>query len=203
MSPSTIGLWIFFGGIIAMSVIRLRYQLPLLRQHVVERHSFAVDSAMLMIFGVGYIVLPVLFAATDRLAFADYDMPMVGVAVGALLLVTGLALFWRTHHDLGKSFSKRLEIYEQHQLVTEGIYGRVRHPMYTAVWLWMIAQPLLVHNAVAGLAGLLGFAVVYFSRVGIGPYVGHEERMLLEHFGEDYEAYVARTGRLWPRRLES
>ena len=68
--------------------------------------------------------------------------------------------------------------------MTEGIYRRVRHPMYSAFWLWAIAQVLLLPNWIAGFAGLAGFAVS--SRVA------REERMMLENFG--YCAYMARTG---------
>jgi protein-S-isoprenylcysteine O-methyltransferase Ste14 len=51
---------------------------------------------------------------------------------------------------------------------------------------------LLLPNWVAGLSGLVGFGTLFFARVG------HEERMLLEKFGDDYRAYMARTHRLIP-----
>ena len=81
---------------------------------------------------------------------------------------------------------------ENHELVTEGIYRTVRHPMYSAFWLWAIAQALLLPNWIAGFAGLAGFAVLYFGRVA------REERMMLETFGDSYRAYMARTGRVFP-----
>ena len=48
-------------------------------------------------------------------------------------------------------------------LVTEGIYGRVRHPMYTAFWLWAVAQALLLPNWIAGFSGLIGFGTLINS----------------------------------------
>ena len=76
--------------------------------------------------------------------------------------------------------------------MTEGIYRRVRHPMYSAFWLWAIAQALLLPNWFAGFAGLAGFSVLYFGRVA------REERMMLEAFGDRYRTYMARTGRVFP-----
>ena len=76
--------------------------------------------------------------------------------------------------------------------MTEGIYRRVRHPMYSAFWLWAIAQALLLSNWIAGFAGLAGFGILFFGRVA------REERMMLETFGDSYRAYMARTGQGLP-----
>jgi protein-S-isoprenylcysteine O-methyltransferase Ste14 len=64
--------------------------------------------------------------------------------------------------------------------------------MYSAFWLWAIAQALLLPNWVAGFAGLVGFGTLYFGRVE------REERMMLDNFGNNYRAYMERTGRIFP-----
>ena len=79
--------------------------------------------------------------------------------------------------------------------MTEGVYRYVRHPMYSAFWLWAIAQALLLPNFIAGLSGLVGFGTLYFFRVG------QEERLMLDAFGVEYGDYMARTGRVVPRLL--
>jgi protein-S-isoprenylcysteine O-methyltransferase Ste14 len=65
--------------------------------------------------------------------------------------------------------------------------------MYTAFWLWALAQAILLPNWIAGLAGILGFGTLYLFRVG------REEAMLLEAFGDEYRDYMRRTGRVIPR----
>jgi protein-S-isoprenylcysteine O-methyltransferase Ste14 len=64
--------------------------------------------------------------------------------------------------------------------------------MYSAFWLWAVAQALLLPNWVAGFSGLVGFGILFFGRVA------REERMMLETFGDSYRAYTARTGRIFP-----
>ncbi len=64
--------------------------------------------------------------------------------------------------------------------------------MYTAFFLWGLAQLLLLQNWVVGPAGLIGFGILYAFRVG------REERMMHEAFGAEYEVYVTRTKRIIP-----
>ncbi len=64
--------------------------------------------------------------------------------------------------------------------------------MYAAHILWGIAAALMLHNWIAGFAFLAVSVTHYLSRVDA------EERMMLEQFGEQYESYMQRTGRLTP-----
>jgi protein-S-isoprenylcysteine O-methyltransferase Ste14 len=103
-----------------------------------------------------------------------------------------LWLFWRTHKELGRNWSVSLEVRDKHELITGGVYRYVRHPMYSAFFLWAIAQFLLLPNWVAGLSGIVGFGTLYAFRVA------REEQLMLEAFGEEYRAYMKRTARVLP-----
>ena len=81
---------------------------------------------------------------------------------------------------------------ERHRLVTQGLYRRVRHPMYMALLLYAAGQALVLPNYVAGPS--YGVAMALLVALRLGP----EERMMLEEFGKDYEEYRARTKRLVP-----
>jgi protein-S-isoprenylcysteine O-methyltransferase Ste14 len=85
-----------------------------------------------------------------------------------------------------------LDVREDHQLITDGIYRKIRHPMYSAFWLWAVAQALLLPNGVAGFAGFVGFKILFFGRIA------QEERMMLEAFGSRYHEFMARTYRVIP-----
>jgi protein-S-isoprenylcysteine O-methyltransferase Ste14 len=65
--------------------------------------------------------------------------------------------------------------------------------MYASMWLWGVAQALLLQNWVAGWAGLVSFLPLYLLRVP------REERMMLDEFGGEYRAYMDRTDRVVPR----
>lgn len=148
-----------------------------------------------LLLGVSFAglgVLPLLYVATGFPAFADYAFRPVQAWLGAVVAVAALVMFRLTHKALGRNWSVSLDLRETHKLVTHGVYARVRHPMYTAFWLWAAAQALLLPNWVAGLAGLVGFGTLYVFRVG------REERLMLDAFGDEYRAYMGRTARLLP-----
>ena len=113
--------------------------------------------------------------------------------VGALVFAAGVWLLWRSHAELGRNFSPTLQVVEDHALVTDGVFRRIRHPMYSAHLLWAIAQVMLLQNWIVGPAFLVLQIPLYLRRIPA------EERMMLEQFGDEYREYMERTGRLFPR----
>jgi protein-S-isoprenylcysteine O-methyltransferase Ste14 len=150
------------------------------------------ETALLLISLTGLGILPLTYVATASPHFAAYTFHPIQAWLGLFVAIAALVLFQLTHRALGRNWSISLDVREDHQLVTHGIYRSVRHPMYSAFWLWAIAQALLLPNWVAGFSGLVGFGILFFGRVG------REERMMLETFGDSYRAYMARTGRIFP-----
>jgi protein-S-isoprenylcysteine O-methyltransferase Ste14 len=65
--------------------------------------------------------------------------------------------------------------------------------MYSSQLLFGLAQAFLLQNWLAGTGGRVAFLLLYLVRVP------REERMMLDHFGDAYRAYAARTGRILPR----
>ena len=117
---------------------------------------------------------------TGQPRFASYAARPCAFALGVVSGIAALVLFRLTHKALGKMWSVSLQLKQDHKLITTGIYKQLRHPMYTAFWLMALTQALLLPNYIAGLAGLVGFGFLFFSR--IGP----EEAMMQEAFGEEY-----------------
>jgi protein-S-isoprenylcysteine O-methyltransferase Ste14 len=146
-----------------------------------------------MISTTGLGILPGLFVFSDMLRFADYPIQLWQPWLGLLVFAFALWMFRKTHAQLGRNWSVTLEVRVDHSLITDGVYAHVRHPMYTAFWLWALAQAILLPNWIAGFAGILGFGTLYLFRVG------REEAMLLETFGDEYRDYMRRTGRIIPR----
>jgi len=96
------------------------------------------------------------------------------------------------HFSIALSVATALELKQDHALVSNGIYQRIRHPMYLAIWLCAIGQALCIPNYLGGLGALVGWAFLYFVRID------KEEQMMIDKFGERYRSYMHRTKRLVP-----
>jgi len=179
-------------GQVMFMAARLPFQRGRARERIRLDRVSGQERTLLVLVWVGMFLLPLITIATGWPAFAGYDAGPLPRLTGALLLVPTLWLFWRSHRDLGLNWSVSLQVRERHELVTGGVYARVRHPMYAAIFAWCFAQALLIQNWIAGPAGLVAFGLLYASRVA------REEALMREASGESYRAYEARTHRLVP-----
>jgi protein-S-isoprenylcysteine O-methyltransferase Ste14 len=166
MTP-TISKIIFVALVIGWYLIRYEYARRSRREKIVWSARGPVETALLLISLTGLGLVPLGYVATAIPRFTTYSFHPLFAWLGLFFAIAALGMF----------------------------HLRVRHPMYSAFWLWAIAQALLLPNWIAGFAGLAGFAVLYFGRVA------REERMMLETFGDSYRAYMARTGRVFPSVL--
>jgi protein-S-isoprenylcysteine O-methyltransferase Ste14 len=183
---------IWLLGVVGWFVIRYPHDRRARRTPKQRRSDRGRESALMAISAAGLGVLPFIYVISGAPRFADYPFRPWQGWIGAAVFAASLWLFHRTHKDLGRNWSVTLEVREQHTLVTNGVYGRVRHPMYSAFWLWAVAQALLLPNWIAGPAGLVGFGTLFFLRVG------REEALMIETFGDEYRRYMARTARILP-----
>jgi protein-S-isoprenylcysteine O-methyltransferase Ste14 len=180
-------------AIVASIIIRRPHEQRNKQNKIVEDQKSILEKVLLLIVWVGMMILPLIYIFTDLLNFADYALPLWLHGIGVIFMVLFVWLFYRSHKDLGQNWSVSLEIREQHTLVSTGIYSKIRHPMYTAIWFWVLGQSLLLTNFIAGLSGIVAFGLMYILRVGL------EEKMMESTFGEDYKVYKSKTGRLLPK----
>jgi protein-S-isoprenylcysteine O-methyltransferase Ste14 len=107
-------------------------------------------------------------------------MWICGLSLGAL----SLPLWIIARRQLGPSFTVRAEA---RQLVTRGLYARLRHPIYIFGGLAYLGVFLALQHW-----GLLA-AYLVFSLVVQGMRARREDRVLEEHFGRAYREYRLRT----------
>ena len=188
---------LYFLGVLAQVLIRIPHERRRRKTRMVVERVDALERALLGLLFVGVLFVPAVYASTSWLARADYRLTPQAQrsagGVGAALMTFAVWLFWRSHADLGRNWSPSLQLREGHELVTEGVYRYVRHPMYASEWVWGIAQALLLQNWIAGWAGLALFMPLHVARVP------REEQMMVERFGEAYREYINRTGGIVPR----
>lgn len=187
-----VGKIVWVVGIVAWYIIRYPFQRKARREQVVLQRRSLGERLGLAAAAVGLALMPGLYVAIGFPASATYPAQAWAVLPGAPVYAAALWLFYRSHKDLGRNWSITLEIRERHRLVCEGVYRSIRHPMYTSFLLMAAGQALLLSNWAVGLAGFAGFFIFFFMRADA------EESMMIQTFGEEYRAYMARTYRIIP-----
>jgi protein-S-isoprenylcysteine O-methyltransferase Ste14 len=106
-------------------------------------------------------------------------------------MVLGLAFMTWSRVILGRNWSGRIAIKEDHQLITSGPYSLVRHPMYTGfIFAFLFSVVLLGETR-----GLVSLVILL---TGILMKVRLEEKFVREVFGHNYIAYSKQVKRLIP-----
>jgi protein-S-isoprenylcysteine O-methyltransferase Ste14 len=117
------------------------------------------------------------------------------LAVGEIVLdvlapVLSLGSAWlglAAVRTLGKQWSYEARVIEGHQLVTQGPYAWVRHPIYTA----LLGKLLASNFAFGHWSGLVIAGPILV--IGTLIRIRAEEKLMRSTFGEQYEAYARRV----------
>jgi protein-S-isoprenylcysteine O-methyltransferase Ste14 len=145
---------------------------------------------VIVAFGLIGLLDAYLPAYTDRKEFWTIEGDTMRW-LGVVLFAAGGALRLWPVFVLGRRFSGLVAIQPGHTLVTNGVYGVIRHPSYLG---------LLVNALGWGLAFRSGVGVL-LTALMVPPLLARiraEERLLRTQFGAEYGAYCARTSRLIP-----
>jgi protein-S-isoprenylcysteine O-methyltransferase Ste14 len=127
---------------------------------------------------------------TDRLGFMTIDGDATRW-IGVVLFVAGGALRIWAVFVLGRRFSGLVAIQAGHQLETRGVYSWIRNPGYLGMEIHLLGWALTFRSGV-------GMVLVALGLIPLIARMNSEEKLLREHFGAEYDAYVARTWRLIP-----
>jgi protein-S-isoprenylcysteine O-methyltransferase Ste14 len=192
IAAASVGEIIWVIGIVAWYVIRYPFERRARRVRIVAGGRSRSDTVGLASALLGLAILPAFYVATGIPRAADHPASAWAVALGTIIFCLALWVFRTSHKELGRNWSITLEIRERHELVCAGPYALVRHPMYTSFLLMGLGQVFLLANWVAGISGLIGFAVLFLLRVD------KEERMMLQNFGSQYRDYMEKTKRIVP-----
>ena len=152
-----------------------------------ETITASIFSLCLLFSHIGWLT-----AALPETLELNQNTATIVQGFGLVLMAIGVRLLHRVHTVLGENFSPKLELRANHTLVVNGPYSMVRHPMYTSGFCFLIGA-LLSCNAWVLFPPLLSFTVLVVLRLK------DEEQMLAERFGEQWQSYRQRTGRLLPR----
>jgi len=110
---------------------------------------------------------------------------------GVALTVAGLLFTMQARAYLGRNWSGVVTLKKDHELVTGGPYGIVRHPIYTGLLLAFVGSAV-ARGTLAGAVALVLVVLALWRKLRM------EERWMREQFGEAYSTYARRVAALIP-----
>lgn len=112
--------------------------------------------------------------------------------VGIALMIVGIVSTGVAQGAMGRSWRIGVDPEERTELVTDGMFGLVRNPIYTAFFITLFGLVLLVGNAIA-IASLAASVIALEVQVRM-----IEEPYLVKTHGESYKDYAHKVGRFLP-----
>lgn len=129
----------------------------------------------------------------EWLAWSVVSLPVEVRWVGVGFGLACVPLLWWVFSSIGSNISETVLTKAEHELVVHGPYRWVRHPLYSVATLMFVSC-----GVIASSWWILLFAVVAVVMIA-GVVIPREEKALVAKFGESYEAYRLRAGRLFPK----
>lgn len=146
---------------------------------------------------IGILVQMLAFFATG-LGRVEATLPpaspvsLLEAAIVAALMLVSVQLFVAAAKAMGANWSVVARMREGHELVTGGVFARLRHPIYVAMTAFLIALAVAFGHEAQLLVAAPLFALGTWIRVR------EEERLLHAEFGAAYDDYAARVKRFVP-----
>ena len=116
-------------------------------------------------------------------------IPLIG---GFILMIVGMGFNLVVRKELGKNWVPLSKTTPNQDLVTDGLYSRVRHPFYLSILILFTGVAVISWNwyGLIFLMALVGGLIIRIKK---------EENNLIIKFGDEYQEYMEKTGMLIPK----
>lgn len=174
--------WLFMGLLFIPMLIAgfvLMVKNPgLLRSRLRAKESESEQKTVILLSGVMFLVGFVLCGLNYR--FGWIVLPKWLVISAAVLFLIAYALYGEVLRE-NAYLSRTIEVQEGQKVVDTGLYGIVRHPMYSVTVLLFLSMPLV-------LGSVISFVVFLVYPLILVKRIKNEEKFLEEHLA-GYAAY--------------
>ena len=161
----------------------------LLRSRLDAREEHAEQRAVVALSGLMFVAAFVVAGLGHRLGWPV--LPTWASWVGAVAFLAAYALYAEVMRE-NAYLSRTIEVQEGQHVVDTGLYGIVRHPMYSATVLLFLSMPVVLGSALSFVI-MLAYVPIIVMRIR------NEEKVLAEEL-EGYTEYLHRVRwRLIPR----
>ena len=180
------GAWLFMGvlmiPVIIMGVVLFIKAPELLEKRLNNKEKEATQKGVVALSGLIFLGGFILSALDFRFGWSY--VPLWLTISAAVIFLTGYGMYAEVMRE-NAYLSRTIEVQEGQKVVSTGLYGIVRHPMYLATMLMFLPIPLILQS-LWGLIPMALYPVVIIIRII------NEEKVLTEGL-EGYSEYKTRV----------
>lgn len=174
--------WLFcavlFIPVMIMGVVLFLKAPDLLRKRLQEKEEQSEQKTVVALSALMFLVGFVLAALDFRFGWSN--MPVWVVSVASITFLIGYAIFAEVLRE-NAYLSRTVEVQENQQVIDSGLYGVVRHPMYSATVLMFLSMPLILGSYISFIVFLV-YPFLLIKRI-------RNEEMVLEEGLDGYTEY--------------
>ena len=163
-------LGILFIPMTLMGLVMLFKNPALLEKRLRNKETQSTQKGVVALSGLMFLAGFILAGLDFR--FGWLPLPAWIQYAAAVLFLAGYGMYAEVLRE-NTYLSRTVEVQEEQKVIDTGLYGIVRHPMYTATILMFLAMPLVLGSVIALVVFLIYPAV-------IAARIGNEEQVLLE-----------------------
>lgn len=123
----------------------------------------------------------------------DTMFPPIFSFIGICIIYIGIVIRVGAVLSLKRNFTLDVQTKNSQQLIKTGLYKYIRHPAYTGSILSLLGISLAFKNIYATIFVFISCMICYHIRIRI------KEKVLLNHFKEEYCNYKRHTKKLFPK----
>lgn len=150
----------------------------------IGRDFTAIISALATALAIGLAVLEAAMRKNTILTITE-------IIVGTVIIIISWVIACLPNRAIGTNWSPIIEKTERQKLVTTGICGLVRHPLYLSGLFILVGTNLYLSSKWSWIGLIITFITILF-RIPI------EERKLKERYGKEYILYMHKTKAILP-----
>ena len=177
--------WLFIGilfiPMLIVGIVLISHNPELLRKRLDAKEKEGEQKSVVAMSSLLFLAMFVIAGLNYRLGW--WILPEWLVITGAILFLLGYAMYAEVMRE-NVWLSRTVEVQNNQQVVDTGLYGIVRHPMYSATLILFLTMPLVLASPWSFVIMLL-YVPVVVKRI-------HNEEMVLKQELGGYKEYLQR-----------
>lgn len=129
----------------------------------------------------------------NAITWSQVELPLWLRVLGSVLAIVCVPVILAVFRNIGVNISETVLTKSEHELVTQGPYRWVRHPLYATSLSLLLSLGLVAESWFVLAYAVVGIIVFRFVVIPA------EEENLIASFGDEYRNYQRRTGAIFPR----